>query len=415
MHQRTWLSLLTLPLVVAFTVPMLHQQEPKPAAKVEPVPTDSSDPLAGLADIQDVIAHIRAHYVDVPDMGKAMSGGIQGALERANLLNSYLTPAEVALPDPGQGETGLTLLKTQLYAVVIGVVPDSPASKAGIQVGDRVRKLDGESMGTMSHWAMERRLRGAVGSEIAIFCMPQGSSELKKVTLTREKPGRPAIQSRLESKAVMVTLPDLADGRAKELLGILKPADKRRPLVLDLRTCIGGTYDEAAKVASILGFKGVFAVMQEAGAPDRKIEAPASEVVDFPKIAVLTGLGTIGPAETLAVAIRHLGDRDGESAKDAKTVVTLGERTIGQAVERKRFPLKHGGAVELVTRRWMGAKGEALDKSGPAPDYTLRGVPEDEDLLPRILEALEKGPPQTLEKAHKVAFVALPTLYPTLA
>jgi hypothetical protein len=135
--------------------------------------------------------------------------------------------------------------------------------------------------------------------------------------------------------------------------------------------------------------------------------------MDFPKIAILTGLGTIGPAEALAVALRHLGDA--EAAKDAKTVVTLGERTIGQAVERRRFPLKHGGAVELVTRRWMGSKGEALDKSGPTPDYTLRGVPDDEDLLPRILEALEKGPAQTLEKAPKVALLAPPALCPALA
>jgi carboxyl-terminal processing protease len=409
MHQRTWLTLLTLPLVVAFTVPMFHRQAPKPI-KAEPVASGASDPLAGLADIQDVIAHIRANYVDVPDMEKAMAGGIQGALERANLLNSYLTPAETMLPDPGAGETGLTLLKTQLYAVVIGVAPGSPASKAGIQVGDRVRKLDGESMGPMSHWAMERKLRGPVGSEITVYRMPQGTSDPKKVALKREKPVRPSIESRSEPKALMVALPDLAEGRAKELLGIFKAADKRRPLVVDLRTCIGGTYEEAAKVASMLGCRGVFAIVQEAGEPDRQIAAAQSEAVDFPKIAILTGLGTIGPAETLAVALRCLGDGGAETPNGAKTVVTLGERTIGQAVERRRFPLKHGGAVELVTRRWMGPKGEALDKPGPAPDYTLRGVPDDEELLPRILEALEKGPVLPLEKSQSVALL-VPSTY----
>jgi hypothetical protein len=171
-------------------------------------------------------------------------------------------------------------------------------------------------------------------------------------------------------------------------------------------------------VASILGHKGVFATLQEAGETDRHINSVPSETMDFQKIAVLTGLGTIGPAETLAVALRHLGDaeapKDAKDAKETKTVVTLGERTIGQAVERRRFSLKHGGAIELVTRRWMGSKGEVLDKAGPAPDYTLRGVPDDEELLPRILEALEKGPTQTLEKAPKVAFLA-PALCPALA
>jgi len=329
-------------------------------------------------------------------------------------LNSYLTPAEMALPDPGSGETGLTLLKTQLYAVVIGVAPDSPAANAGIQVGDRVRKLDGESMGSMSHWAMERRLMGPIGSEIVVYRMPQGTSELKKVTLKREKPVRPVIRPRVEPKALMVALPDLTEGRAGELLGILKAADRKRPFVLDLRTCIGGTYEEAAKVASVLGCKGLFATMQEVGGPGGPLGVPTSEFVDFPKIAILTGLGTIGPAEALAVALRHLRDKDAGTPKGAKTVVTLGERTIGHAVERKRFPLKQGGAVELVTRRWVGPKGEALDEAGPMPDYTLRGIPDNEDLLPRILEALEKGPVRPLEK-QKVAFLAQPSLYPALA
>jgi C-terminal processing protease CtpA/Prc len=87
----------------------------------------------------------------------------------------------------------------------------------------------------------------------------------------------------------------------------------------------------------------------------------------------------------------------------AKTVISLGERTIGQAVERRRFPLKQGGAVELVTRRWTGPGGERLDKTGPVPDYSLRGIPASEDILPRILEALEKGPPKPKEETSSVA------------
>jgi len=362
-----------------------------------------NDPLAGLADIQDVLAHIRVNYVDVPDMQKVLAGGIQGALERANILNSYLTHEETQLPDPGSGETGLTLIKDRLFAVVIGVTPGSPAARAGFQIGDGIRKLDGESLGSMSHWAMERRLRGSVGSEITLVKISSGSSELKNIVLKREKPQHPAIESRIDHRATMVTLPDLAEGRAKELNKLFKTVDNSLPLVVDLRKCIGGSYDEAAKVASMLGCEGVFATLQEMGYPDRPINIPLSEKLTFKKIAVLTGLGTIGPAETLAVALRHLGDNVPEASKPVKTVISLGDRTIGQAVERKRFPLKQGGAVELVTRRWVGSGGEQLDKTGAAPDYTLRGIPASEDILPRILEALEKGPTKNKEESRRVA------------
>jgi C-terminal processing protease CtpA/Prc len=201
----------------------------------------------------------------------------------------------------------------------------------------------------------------------------------------------------------MVTLPDLTEGRAKELNNLLKVVDKTLPLIIDLRGCIGGSYDEAAKIASTLGCEGVFATLQEMGQPDRPLNVPLSEKLMFKKIAVLTGLGTIGPAEALAVSIRHLGDVSPETSKAVKTVISLGDRTIGQAVERRMFPLKQGGAVELVTRRWVGSGGEQLDKAGPTPDYTLRGIPASEDILPRILEALEKGPTKPKEVSRRVA------------
>jgi carboxyl-terminal processing protease len=415
MHQRTLLSILTLPLVVAFTIPMFQRQADKPAKEAS-VAIAADDPLAGLADIQDVLAHIQANYVDVPDMEKALAGGIQGALERVNLLNSYLTPAETQMPDPGPGETGLTLLKTQLFAIVVGVAPESPAALAGFQVGDRVRKLNGESLGPMSHWALERKMKGSVGSEIDLVRMPSGTTEIKKAVIKRALPKRASITSREESNALMVALPDLAEGRAKELGGLLKAADKKRPLILDLRRCVGGTYEEAAKIASLLGSTGVFATLQETGQPDRPLDAPQSEVINFPKIAILNGLGTVGPAEALAVALRHLGEKGLGGQKAAKMVITLGERTVGLAVERRRFPIKQGGAVELVTRRWMGCGGERLDRTGPPPDYSLRGIPDSEDILPRVLEALEKGPPKQSGESNSVAsLLRLPPLQPFLA
>jgi carboxyl-terminal processing protease len=395
---------------------MFYQQAPKPV-KTGPGAAAINDPLAGLADIQDVLAHIRVNYVDVPDMGKVLAGGIQGALERANILNSYLTHGETQLPDPGSGETGLTLIKDRLFAIVIGVVPGSPAAKAGLQVGDGIRKMDGESLGSMSHWTMERKLRGPVGSEVTLVRMASGSSELKNAVLKREKLQRPTIESRIDHRAIMVMLPDITEGRAKELNNLLKTTNTALPLVVDLRKCNGGSYDEAAKVASLLGCDGVFATLQETGHPDRPLNILSPEKLVFKKIAVLTGLGTVGSAETLAVALKHLGDRPDndtpETSKAVPTVIILGDRTIGQAVERRRFPLKQGGAVEIVTRRWLGCGGEPLDKMGPMPDYTLRGIPASEDILPRILKKKKKGPTKPKGESRRVASTAqYQTSYP---
>ena len=403
--------MLTLPLVAVFTAPMFLRQEPKPLELRQKVAT-VDDPLAGLADIQDVLVLIKENHVDVPDIGKALAGGMQAALQRANLLNSYISPEEAHLTDPGPGETGLTLLKQSIVAIVSGVVPDSPADEAGIKIGDVVRKLNGESIVALSQWAIERKLRGAVGSEISLALMPNNSTEQKKVVLARSAPKATAIQYRLEASANTVVLTDIKAGRAKELEKIFIKADSSLPLVIDLRTCNGGSYQEAAQISAMLGCSGIFATLQETGQPDQPLEIPQYGRPMFSKIAVLIGSGTIGPSETLAVALKQLGKKSLETPSIKKTVVFLGERTYGQAVERTRYNLKQGGAVELVTKCWLGASGEKLglasaggrlDKTGLVPDYSLRGIPDNNELLPRILEALEKGTIKPKDTSQKVA------------
>jgi C-terminal processing protease CtpA/Prc len=273
----------------------------------------------------------------------------------------------------------------------------------------------------MSHWAMERKLRGAAGSELTLTKMASNSTEQMRVVVKREKLQHTAIECRADSKSVMITLPDLGEGRADELNGILRRVDSALPLVVDLRKCFGGNYEEAAKVASLLGYNGTFATLQEVGQPDRPLDVTSANTKTFPKIAVLIGLGTIGPAETLAVALKHLGSPTTENLKAAKIVIFLGERTMGQAVERGRFYLKQGGAVELVVRRWLGAGGEKLDmgsgggrlsRTGLAPDYSLQGIADTDELLPRILEALAKGQtPSRTEPSRVASLVLSPSLH----
>lgn len=387
MHPRTWLALLTLPLVGAFTVPLLQRngQPPKTEAKAP------QDPLAGISDIQDVLALVRDNYVDPPDLEKVLGGGIQGALERVHPLNTYLSPEDLRLPEPGPAETGLRLLKRGIYALVIGVVPGSPAQRAGIQVGDVVRKLEGESIGPLGSWHLERRLRGPEGSEVALHRYAASSAQVTRVVLKRERPVRPALAVRREGGDLLVGLPDLSEGRASELAGVLSAEGSGARLILDLRSCHGGSYSEGAKVAGLLLGSGPFATRQEAGQADQVLARAGERHAGLGALAALQAPGTVGPAEALAAALRKAG------------VPTVGERTAGLAVERTRLPLRQGGAVELVTRRWLGAGDEKLDRQGVVPELALRGLQNEADPLPKVRQALEKRSVEAPKAAEKTA------------
>ena len=404
MHQRTWLSLITFPLVAAFTYPVLVRRSDPPKVEARPV---IQDPLAGLSDIQDVLALVRDNYVDPPDMEKVLSGGIQGALERVHPLNAYLTPEELRLPDPGPADPGLTVRKNQIYAQVIALAPNGPAAKAGLHVGDVIRKLDGQSIGPLSSWALDRSLRGVEGSEIACLWYDSSVGSTKTITLKREIPVRVPVAVRKDPRATVLTLTDLSMGRAAEVLTLLGTLDNHLPLIVDLRGCSGGDLAEAARIAGFFVGKAPFITLQEAGKGDRGMETGETKGPVFPKVAVLTGLGTVGPAEALAAALKK------------QAVPVLGERTAGMGVERTRFLLRQGGAAEIVNKRWLGAGGEKLDRQGLVPDFILRSTrsergatASEEDLLPRILEQLNKKPEPKVESHALLKAGLVPRLAP---
>ncbi len=378
MHARTWLSLLSLPLVAAFTMPVVQQgnppkPQPKTGAKAAP-----QDPLAGLADIQDVLSLVQQNYVDAPDMEKVVSGGVQAVLERSHPLNAYLTAEDLRLPDPGPAEAGLVVLKRGIYASVMAVTPGGPAAQAGIQAGDVIRKVDGDSVGLLSAWSLERKLRGPEGASLDLYRY-NATRDLTKTTLKLQRLAPGPISLKQGTGALLVVLPDLNAGRAEQLKKAFASQDRSQTLVLDLRQCQAGSMDEAAAVAGLLGAKGPFGTLQEAGKPDRQTLVVGSGK-PFARMALLIGRSTLGAPEVLASCLKKSGTK------------VYGERTPGLGVERARFPLKQGGAVELVSRRWVGLGGEKLDRQGVVPDQIIR-LNDADDPLAKVLAALQNPEP----------------------
>jgi carboxyl-terminal processing protease len=393
MHPRSWLALLTLPLVGAFTYPVFFRGQ-SPQARTQ----SSPDPLQDLADVQDVLALVRDNYVDPPDMTKVVGGGIQAALERAHPMNAYLGPEDLRLPDPGPAEPGLRLLKRGIYAQVLAVLPDSPAERAGILPGDMIRKIDGDSIGPMSAWTLERRLRGPEGSEISITRFAAQSGDVKKASLHRAIPASVPIKVRKEPGAVVVTLPDLQPGRSAELVRALGDLDHALTLVLDLRRCLGGEPSEAAKCAGLFVKVDPVATLQEAGKADQPLPLVANILPAFARTALILGPGTQGAPELFASALRK------------QALPSFGDRSAGLAVERTRFLLRQGGAVELVNKRWVGAGGEKLDRQGVVPQHPLKGLKPGDDPLPKVLEILAKPPAETASKEAPATPPRLPAV-----
>ena len=377
MHARTWLSALSLPMVAVFTWPVASQKLPADGAKTA---TPAQDPLAGMTDIATILELVQANYVDRPDMPKVIGGGIQAALERAHPLNSLLSPEDLRAGDPGPADAGMTVVKRGIYAQVLAVVPSGPADQAGVQVGDVIRRVNDEPIGPLSSWKLDRMLRGAAGTKVALFRYAAATADLGKVDVTLQTPKPRAITARTTDQGTLLTLPDLKPGRAVELKAAILKLDRAKPLILDLRDDTEGSLSEAAAIAGFFTGAGPFATIQDAGKPDRDLAVTPSGLPPFKQLVVIQGPSTLGASEALSSCLKKTG------------ATLVGERTPGLGVAQTRIPLRDGGAVELVTERWIGDGGEKLDRQGVTPTRALKLGPKD-DPLQSVLAALATPPP----------------------
>jgi carboxyl-terminal processing protease len=402
MHQRTWLSILTLPIVAAFTYPVVFNSN-HDMPRIE-IWSTNRDSRIDIAAAQEVLALIRSDYVDEPDIEKVISGGIKAVLEQAHPMNSYLTPEDLRLSDPSSVGIGIAVIKKQMCALVISVIPGSPAARLGLKVGDVIQKLDNHPVDDMSVWTLERKLHGRAGSTMTILRYLPDTLEFDSITLRSEIIKAPPIVVSSDSRASIITLTDLNHGRFLELKAILENLNHNLPIILDIRQCAGGSLVEVASVAGMFIPNGPLVTIQEVGKQPILLSVTPTNVCRFANVAVLQGRYTIGAAEVLSAALkRHL-------------IPIFGDRTYGLGVERTRFLLRCGGAADIVNKYWIGAGGEPLGINcdnmedqrsigvlknnvrsatsspgycGVLPNYSIQIGKSVDDWLPMVLEIIE--------------------------
>src|SRR5437764_6146934 len=102
----------------------------------------------------EVLYHIRAEYVEEPNMPVVTNGALHGMLEALDANSSYLSPAEYKnfkqKKAEGKAAAGVTVSKRFGYAAVVAVIPGGPAEKAGLSSGDIIEGIEGKSTHDMS-------------------------------------------------------------------------------------------------------------------------------------------------------------------------------------------------------------------------------------------------------------------------
>jgi carboxyl-terminal processing protease len=317
----------------------------------------------------EVLQKVQQDYVDEPNMHLVTAGALHGLLESLDAESSYLTQREYTeykqkLASGNPGDTGLTLSKRYGYVIVISVLPESPAEKAGIHSGDIFESVGGFTTREMSVGQAMNLLKGQPGGAAKVGVIRRGKNEPENVDIVREKLAATKIVSQKTDPDVLaLRLLTLEAGRADEIRSRLQEAEKQgiHKVVLDLRNCGRGPVSEGLAVARLFISSGNLATLRGQTVSTQTFAAEPGKVVWKGPVSILIDGTTSGAAEVLAAAVvgTHRGD-------------VVGERTFGLASEQKLITIPDGSALILTVANYYNANGKSILEEGVTPTEVVR-------------------------------------------
>jgi len=336
----------------------------------------SSDEKAfrALSVYSEVLDRIQRDYVDEPNMHQVTNGALHGLLDSLDPQSSYLSPLEYSdyrqkSAGSFKAGAGLALTKRFGYISVISTLPDSPAEKAGLHIGDVLEKIAGFTTGQMAIEQAQLLLSGDPGTVVKLSVIRRGKTEPQEMELALAKLAAPKlVEDRLEGDIAYIHVAEFEPGETKQIRDELVQLDHQgaHKLILDLRDCALGDDQEGIATAQLFVSSGTITTLKGQTIAPVVSSGEASKVVWTQPVSVLIGNGTAGPAELVASAIadNHRGE-------------TVGERTYGTASYQKLIELEDGSALFLTLANYYTPNGKEIPIEGVTPTREVRSLPDD--------------------------------------
>ena len=336
----------------------------------------------------DIFERIRAQYVEDVDEGDLIEAAINGMLTSLDPHSSYLSPddaEDMRVQTRGEfGGLGIEVTQEDGFVKVVSPIDGTPADSAGIEAGDFITHVDGESvLGLTLDQAVEK-MRGPVGSEIVITVAREGEDEPFDVTIIRDTIKLTAVRSRTEGSTVVLrvttfndqTTPNLEAGFAKQVEG-LGGMENVNGIVLDLRNNPGGLLTQAITVSDAFLEKGEIVSTRGRNPEDGdRFNATPGDLAEGKPMVVLINGGSASASEIVAGALQ-----------DHRRAIVVGTKSFGKGSVQTVMPLRGNGAMRLTTARYYTPSGRSIQALGVSPDIVVeqprRPVASEEEETPK--------------------------------
>jgi carboxyl-terminal processing protease len=370
------------------------------------------DTYRHLAVYTEVLQHIKADYVEEPDMKGVTVGALNGMLESIDPYASYLNADQykqyTKSKDQRKADIGLVLSKKFGYIGIVDAIPGSPAAKAGLGTTDVIETINGVATRDMPLAFAEILLRGDPGTNVELGVLRYRNPEPTKLTIARAPIKYPMVLSKMLPEQVgLLQVQSLEGNNVKDVSAKVQELQKQgaQRLILDERHCATGSPEQGIALANLFLDKGLITYTQGQKVQREDFKAnPAEDVTHLPMV-VITNRGTADGCEIASAALL-----------DNKRAEVVGDRTYGDASIRKPITMDDGSAVILSVAKYYSPNGKAIQDTGVTPSVPVLEVeatpdtdeennpqvetqpkPTEDNLLKKAIEVVTKGRKDTAQ------------------
>lgn len=240
-----------------------------------------------------------------------------------------------------------------------GIMPGTPAEKAGLKAGDIICEVDGTDTLSMSTDAVAKMVKGTEGTRVTIKVLRSG--EYVTVEVERATINVPTVSSEMRSDGIgylkISEFSDVTPAQFDENLAELKKAGMKS-MLLDLRGNPGGTVTAVTQIASQILPKGLIFYMEDKNGRREEYTCPGA-AFEYP-LVVLVDEYSASASEILAGAIQ-----------DAGVGKLVGKQTYGKGIVQNLYPLGDGSAIKITVAGYYTRNGRDIHKVGIEPDEVV--------------------------------------------
>jgi len=319
---------------------------------------------------------IRQDYVDDKKVSfhDLTYSALKGMLSALDPHSQFMAPDDFkGMEDDTKsqfGGLGIIVSSKDGNLTIIAPMEDTPAMKAGLLPGDRIVKVNGQSVEKVGVDGAMQMLRGDVGQKVTLTIFRTSSREVKDYSLER------AIIKVASVKDAKILPPETTSGYKVGYVRITQfneptsdelgkaldnlQSQGMQALILDLRFNPGGLLTSAVDVCGQFVPPGTMVVSTEGRTPSQtkvyRTSTDAKVRPNFP-MAILVNNASASGAEIVSGAL-----------KDLNRAILVGETTFGKGSVQSVIELPDGSALRLTTAKYYTPSHQVIHEHGVTPN-----------------------------------------------